>query len=609
MEIHEQDGPILLLAGPGTGKTYRIAQRIKYLCETQAIPRENVAVITFTAAAARNMHERISDSSKPNIYTHPNLQPKLICTMHSLGFKIIGENSEFLGYDESIKVLSSDSARSTLIGDATQLSGFNREESTDTVLCRQYGNCQQSEEPKCIICHKYRELLHACSAIDYDDQILLANHVLKNKPEVLADYKQKCKHLLIDEYQDINAGQFELISLLIEDQENGLFAVGDDDQSIYSWRGGTPKYIRRFKRYFAGNAKIVPLLKSYRCPKYILESALAVVEAHDKNRLEKGEFEYENKSDGTIKVHNVASDRKEAILIKSIIKKSLPSKKVLVLIPRRPFGHILIDLLKQSNINFYAPLNNPGEGLPVIKLLSSWIQNTQDSISLRQIISNLIDNKEFGVPSNRARKKETLELREESLRLISDLWDDVLNNKANNLWDSLERNVKKGELLEKLYKTLYKLIESYQNQDNIQDFMSNLLKSLNLWKSNKDFLDEIVAWIDLTKYLSSQTTEPGVEIMTLQGAKGLEADVVCIIGMENGILPRDVESVDRLPEESRLMLVSMTRAKEELHIIHARTRSGSVMYTQTFKGGRPSIKKSIFIDSIPDDYLDNQYHK
>lgn len=609
MEIHEQDGPILLLAGPGTGKTYRIAQRIKYLCETQSIPRENVAVITFTSAAARNMHERISNSSKRDIYTPPSLQPKLICTMHSLGFKIVSENSEFLGYNESIQVLSSDSARSTLIGDATQLSGFKREEASNTVLCRQFGNCQPSDEPKCIICSKYRELLHACSAIDYDDQILLANKVLKSKPEVLADYRQKCKHLLIDEYQDINAAQFELILLLTKGQENGLFAVGDDDQSIYSWRGGTPKYIRRFKRYFGENAKIVPLLKSYRCPKYILESALAVVETHDENRLEKGEFEYENKSVGTIKIHNVASDNKEAILIKSIIRKSLPSKKVLVLIPRRPFGNILIDLLKQSNINFYAPLNNPGEGLPVIKLLSSWIQNTKDSISLRQIISNLIDNKQFGVPSSRARKKETLELREESLSLISNLWDDVLKNKADDLWDSLERNIKKAELIDKLYQTLLTLTKAFENQDNILDFISNLLKSLRLWKYNKDFLDEIVAWIDLTIYLSSQTTEPGVEIMTLQAAKGLEADVVCIIGMENGILPRDINNVDKIPEESRLMLVSMTRAKEELHIIHARTRSGSVMYTQTFKGGRPSIDKSLFINSIPDEYLDNQYHK
>jgi DNA helicase-2/ATP-dependent DNA helicase PcrA len=584
MEIYEQPGPILLLAGPGTGKTYRIAQRIKFLCETNSIPRENVTVITFTAAAARNMHERISNSSKPEIYTPPNLQPKLIRTMHSLGFKIISENSDFLGYDESIKVISSDSARSTLIGDAAQLSGFKRDEAYNTIQCRQYGDCQPEDDTKCEICTKYRELLKACSAVDYDDQILLANNVLKSKPEVLSNYKKKCQHLLIDEYQDINAGQFELISLLTEGQTNGLFAVGDDDQSIYSWRGGTPKYIRRFSQYYGRDSKIIPLLKSYRCPKFILESALAIVKVHDERRLEKGDFEYINKFDGTVKVHNVASDNKEAILIKSIIKRSLPSKKILVLIPRRPFGKILIDLLKESKINFYAPLNNPGEGLPIIKLFSTWIQDTDDSVSLRQIISALIENKEFGVPSSRARKQEKLEMREDALRLVSELWSDILNNKVDNLWASLAKNIKKGELLEKLHNALFTLLKSYENQSNVQDFVSNLLQILLLWNCNKDFLDEVVAWIDLTNYLSSQTAEPGVEIMTFQGAKGLEADVVCLIGMENGILPKDIETPGRIPEESRLMLVSMTRAKEELHIFHARTRAGSVMYSQTFKG-------------------------
>ena len=609
MEIHEQTGPILLLAGPGTGKTYRIAQRIKYLCETKSIPRENVTVITFTAASARNMHERISNSSKPAIYTPPDLQPKLICTMHSLGFKIISENAEYLGYDDSIQVLSTDSARSTLVGDATQLTGFKREEAQNTVLCRQYGKCQPSDEPKCAICNKYRQLLKSCSSIDYDDQILLANEVLKSKPEILADYRKKCKHLLIDEYQDINAGQFELIKLLTEGQADGLFAVGDDDQSIYSWRGGTPKYIRRFKRYHGKDVQIVPLLKSYRCPKFILESALSVVELHDKNRLEKGEFEYENKIDSKIKIHNVASDKKEALLVKSIIRRSLPSKKVLVLIPGRRFGVILVDFLKQSKINFYAPLNNPGEGFPIIKLFSSWIQDTNDSISLRQIISKLIENKDFKVPSSRSRNKEPLEKREESLNLISSLWKDVLDNKVKNLWSSLERNVKKGELLDKLHETLKTLVESYDNQNNVNGFISKVLESFLLWKCNKEFIDEVVAWIDLTNYLTSQTTEPGVEIMTLQGAKGLEADVVCIIGMENGILPRDPNDNDSIPEQSRLMLVSMTRAIEELHIFHARTRSGSVMYAQTIKGGKPNIRKSLFLDSIPNKYIDLQYHQ
>src|SRR4030042_785268 len=106
MEIHEQPGPILLLAGPGTGKTYRLAQRIKYLTDQESIERDNIAVITFTSAAARNMHERISDSTKTETFTPPKKQPKLICTMHSLGFKIIAENPQYFGYKDPIQVLN-----------------------------------------------------------------------------------------------------------------------------------------------------------------------------------------------------------------------------------------------------------------------------------------------------------------------------------------------------------------------------------------------------------------------------------------------------------------------------------------------------------------------
>jgi len=247
--------------------------------------------------------------------------------------------------------------------------------------------------------------------------------------------------------------------------------------------------------------------------------------------------------------------------------------------------------------------------LPLIKLIAAWIQNPLDSISLRQLISKLIDNKDFGVPSSRSRNKEPLEKREKALSLVSSLWEDVLDDKTKNLWNSLERNHKKDELLEKLYMTLNSCIKSYEDQNNIKDFISNIQEYFKLWKINKAFLDEVVAWIDLTNYLTSQTTEPGVEIMTLQGAKGLEADVVCIISMENGILPRNTDNIESIPEESRLMLVSMTRAIEELHIFHARTRSGSVMYTQTIRGGKPNIKKSLFLDNIPDEYVDLQYHR
>ena len=609
MEIHEQDGPILLLAGPGTGKTYRIAQRIKFLTENKLIDRDKITVITFTTAAARNMRERISDASKPDIYTPTEKQPRLICTMHSLGLKIVSENAAYFGYRDSIKVLNSDPARNTLIEDSAQTCGFERHDAKETIGCRQNGNCIESAERKCKICRRYRRILRACSYIDYDEQILLANRVLWDRPDIRKTYQDKCVHLLIDEYQDINPGQFELITLLVRDQENGLFAVGDDDQSIYSWRGGSPKYIREFRKYFGEGAQVFPLLKSFRCPEFLLESAFSVVREHDKGRLDKGEFEYINKADGKINIHNVASDQKEADVVRSIITKSLPSKKVLILIPGRRFGTFLIDELKNARINFNAPLNLPGEGLPLINTLSSWLLDNKDSIALRQILTSLIENKESGVPSAKSRKPEALSLRHDALKAISNLWINITNETVSNLWDSLSVDKDKSELLQWLYNTLSSTKGLYDDQENPSEFLSHITRSLRIWKNTKDFVDEIAAWIDVANYLSNQNNEPGVEIMTLQGAKGLEADVVCLLGMENGALPRDKEDHEKIPEESRLMLVSITRAKEELHIFHARKRSGSVMYSKTFDSGKATFEKSLFIDDLPKKYCINVFHK
>lgn len=608
MEIHEEEGPILLLAGPGTGKTYRIAQRIKFLSEKEHVDRDNVTVITFTAAAARNMHERISDASKPDIFTPHDKQPRLICTMHSLGFKIISENAAYFGYSDTIKVLNSDTTRNSLIEDAAQTCGFERADAKETIFCRQNGNCKQSSENKCKICRRYRRILRACSYIDYDDQILLANQILWNQPEIRDIYRQKCLHLLVDEYQDINAGQFELIYLLVRDQEKGLFAVGDDDQSIYSWRGGSPKYIREFQENFGENAKIVPLVKSYRCPEFILESAFSVVRAHDQERLEKGDFEYVNGSEGKINIHNVASDQKEAAFVRSIISRSLPSKKVLVLIPGRRFGTFLIEELKRSKINFSAPQNLPGEGLPFINTLSSWLLDSKDSIALRQIISTLIDNKDSGVPSAKSRKPELLVERNNALKLISNLWLNITDETVSNLWDSLCLEMDKSDLLHWLHMNLSSTIDLYNDQDNPDNFLSHISKSYKIWRNNKEFLDEIAAWVNESSFRSNQSSDPGVEVMTLQGAKGLEADVVCLLGMENGALPRDVDDKDRIPEESRLMLVSITRAKEELHIFHARKRSGSVMYSKTFASGKATFERSNFINDFPKKFCENIFH-
>lgn len=325
--IHETAGPLLLLAGPGTGKTYSLGKRIKYLVEEKRIPPDNITVITFTNSAARNMRERISDVKLEFFLSHTN-QPKLICTMHSLGFKILRENILEIGTDENLRVLNPE-MRNILLGDAAQLAGFTRDAGKESADCRQFGTCIPSDKIKCRICEKYKMILRSCSAVDHDEQILLACNLLKEKPDLLEKYRLQCRHLLVDEYQDINEAQFGLIYLLSEGQRDGLFVVGDDDQSIYSWRGGSPEYIRKFREYFGKDAKVEALRKSFRCHKNVLHGAISIVKKYDKNRLPKGEFEFQIEEGPKIKIHNTPSDKREALIIRSIIERVIPKHDVL----------------------------------------------------------------------------------------------------------------------------------------------------------------------------------------------------------------------------------------------------------------------------------------
>jgi len=195
-------------------------------------------VITFTAAAAKNMRDKISDFNKPDLYLPYKKQPKSIRTMHSLGYKIIRENATEIGLKDIVKVVTSDRLRNILLGDAAQLIGYDRNDSKETSQCRQFGACNfSSEDNKCLICIAYKNILRSCSAIDYDEQILLACNLLKDNPKLLAKYQSQCRHLLIDEYQDTNEIQYNIFMPILENLNRGnLFIVGDEKQSIYMFR-------------------------------------------------------------------------------------------------------------------------------------------------------------------------------------------------------------------------------------------------------------------------------------------------------------------------------------------------------------------------------------
>lgn len=604
-KVYELEGPLLLLAGPGTGKTWSIIKRIKFLVEELNYNPDNISVITFTAAAAANMRSRLSDSQKAELFVPPEYQPSTICTMHSLGHRIITDKASDLGLSSPIGVVRLDSTRNILLGDAAQLSGYKRVKAKEVWECRQYGDCRAKDEPKCKICECYKKILKACNSVDHDEQIILACEILESDKTIREKYQAKARDLLIDEYQDINAGQFRLIKLLTKGQLDGLFAVGDDDQSIYSWRGGSPDFIRNFEDHFGPKSDVLPLKHSYRCNPNILEGALSIVKKYDEVRKDKGTITYERTEGPKIVIHNVPSDKREAIIVKSIIEEALPSKQVLVLVPRRAYASLIVEKLRKAKIEFVAPQDPPGSGLPTMERLVSWLIEGDDSIALRESVEFMLNSKFLKIPSSLVRKPEKKKEREDAFATVGYLWNSVLNDGCS-LWESLNKNHKQSELLTSIYEICYEL-QSIDNK-KVPDFLHLSAKHLEPWITTNSLFDEIATWVNRYNVSPGVGFVPAVKIMTLEGAKGLEADVVCVVGMEDGTMPN--ESGDRgLDEYSRLMYVSMTRAVDELHLFHTRKRSGAVSYQQVdYKKGFTTLSPSRFLEEIPKEFAERTYH-
>lgn len=321
-------GPVLLFAGPGTGKAHQLALRIKDLVVSKRVAPELITVITFTKEAAENMRRRLADEEKPDVYLSPEQRPERICTMHSLGWQIIRAHREKLGLPEDFQVMTDSRLRRILFRDAALICGHDEAAAGEADRLRQKSIPPKSGTPLAEVIDQYEAILRANKAIDYDDQILLATKLLSQHRELRTQYCNAATHLLIDEYQDINAAQRQFIALLSHDHPEGLFVVGDDDQSIYSFRGGTPKYIREFHLEFGSRAQVKCLAQSRRCPDRVIAASLDVIRRFDKARMPKPDpiFAPQKQNGAHATVHNVATDDQEAQIIGSIAAHAVPKK-------------------------------------------------------------------------------------------------------------------------------------------------------------------------------------------------------------------------------------------------------------------------------------------
>ncbi|HUW13435.1 MAG TPA: ATP-dependent helicase, partial [Anaerolineae bacterium] len=416
-------GPVLLLAGPGTGKTYQLARRVKWLVEEREVLPEHITVITFTDEAMRKMRERLTDPEKSEVYVPLARQPSRMSTMHSLGFHIVREHSELLGFTDHPTVLSRHVV-TLILGDAAQLLGLPRDVGEDKAgKCRSMGRCDPiAARDECRVCQRYQQILSGHNMLDYDDQILLACKLLRENDQILALYQEAATHLLVDEYQDINAAQFELISLLARRDPRGLYAAGDDNQSIYGFRGGTPDYIRSFDEHWP-NATTERLGKSRRCPQAVLDVAAAVIthgcsDVHNDPQLGTNKTE----ARAPVTVNEVSGQSHEGFLIAQQIAEMRGAREALILIPRSNYAGPIKRALRQFGLPYDCTTGIDKTGLHIMNELARWFAYPQDNFALRVLLERIIANPEVHPDLGKSSQQSLAQWRHDMLAHVSQLW-------------------------------------------------------------------------------------------------------------------------------------------------------------------------------------------
>ena len=608
--VLHMDGPCLVIAGAGSGKTKVLTTRIANLIDNGVSPY-NILAITFTNKAAKEMRERLE-------LLIPN-NNAFVGTFHSFGVRIIRENYDLLGLNRNFTILDSDDV-TTIIKRIMKEKNIDSKECAPAYIRNRISfikneNMSIAEIEKFFntpaekiayeVYKDYINILKNNNSVDFDDLLLLPVKLFKNNPEVLEKYQDRFKYILIDEYQDTNEVQYSLTKLLAKKHQN-IFIVGDPDQSIYMFRGANYKNILNFEKDYK-NAVIIPLEENYRSTSNILNAANSVIR-NNKERKEKNLWS--SKGEG-VKVKYLRSydEKNEVDLVISEIKKLLEAgyKKKDIAIFYRTNGQarVVEEQFLKANIPYKVVVSFYFYARKEIKDLICYLRlilNSDDEISLRRIINvpkrkigpstvNNLENMARAMNVSMFEAIETgkelefknliLELRKDSESLsLTELIDDILDKSGMRKEYETEGSLEADLRLENL-EEFKSITASFEEQTG----------SVNLG----DFLEEISLVADIEEHKESNDE---VTLMTIHSAKGLEFDVVFLIGMEEGIFPHQNAFVEEngIEEERRLCYVGITRAREKLYLTNAKRR---MLY------GRESINQpSRFINEIDEKYIE-----
>ncbi|WP_050606574.1 DNA helicase PcrA [Clostridium niameyense] len=598
-------GPLLILAGAGSGKTRVLTYRIAHMIEDLNIYPSKILAITFTNKAASEMKERIKRLIGDLV------EGMWVSTFHSSCVRILRREIDKLGYDKNFTIYDTYDQK-TLIKQCMEelkISDKDKDGITDreiiNVISSQKDNMISPKEFKRIsegnyrkekianVYELYQKKLRNSNALDFDDLIYKTVELFKNNQDVLEFYRRKFQYIMVDEYQDTNKVQYELVRLLAASHRN-ICVVGDDDQCIYEWRGADISNILDFEKDYK-EAKIIKLEQNYRSKANILKAANSVIKnnCQRKSKALKTQAEDGNK----IKTYRAYSDMDEAVFvatqIKNLIKENISYKDFAILYRTNAQSRILEDVFMKRDIPYRLIGGLKFYDRKEIKDIMAYlklINNPLDDISLRRIIN--VPKRSIGDTTVGKVQNFANEMDECLYSVLLDA-DQVLDLSARTL-SSIRKFVsllnsfirKKDEvpvsnlIKEVLEETGYlKGLKNSKNADDIsrvENLQELVSAAMDFERESEDkslgaFLEKVALVTDIDNY---DENSDSVALMTVHSAKGLEFPVVFMVGMENGIFPgsKSLNDPKEMEESRRLCYVAITRAKEQLYITSAQMR-------------------------------------
>ena len=611
--VENLDGPMLVLAGAGSGKTRVLTTKVAYLLDKKDISPSNILAITFTNKAAKEMKERIYNLIGREAFL---IQ---ISTFHSFGLKILKENYELLGYDSNVTILDADDSGTVIKKIMKELdidsNKYNyraikasiSDNKNEMVSVKDYEKFVYTDYDEIVykVYDEYEKSLKRSNAIDFDDLLLLPIRLFSEHKEVLEKYQELYKYVFIDEYQDTNKPQY-LISKMISAKYKNITVVGDNDQAIFTWRGADYKNILNFEKDYQ-DAKIVILDENYRSTKNILKAANNVIK-HNKIRKEKNLWT-ENEEGNRITYYKAFDEKDESDYVVKEIKKLLDEginpNDICVLYRANAQSRNVEEAFLSNNISYRIVGSYAFYNRKEIKDLIAYlklIHNEKDDVSLLRVINypkrgigaKTLENLALIAKNENKSLFEVIDSGKELefKKIILDLKKDKENM---SLTDFIDLALNKSGIRDSL--KLEKTLESDIRLENLEEFKS-IAKNVEEQDGIVDlgeFLDELSLVSDASE--NQADTEDKVTLMTMHAVKGLEFDYVFVVGVEEGLFPHlnSMNSEEELEEERRLCYVAITRAKKKLYIINSRSR---LLY-----GKISSNVPSRFISEIGDDLL------